>query len=144
MQSAEKLAPERGVDDANGVGIQKREPSVVGVRPRERFLRDRDLLLGAHEGDGAGWAVSDAGDTGGKVCPQFARAQRSFEFVRGSPGYPDEAEVPYRGTAGFGLTFEMDDVVSPTDCLVGVRRSEDPSAHNQNSHVEIVTFGLDQ
>ena len=33
-----------------------------------------------------------------------------------------------------GVTFEMDDVVSATDDLVGVRRPEDSSAHNCNSH----------
>lgn len=65
MQAAEELALECGVDDANCVGVEKRKAAVLGVFSPKRFLGYRNFLLRAHQGDGAGRAVSDSRDAYG-------------------------------------------------------------------------------
>ena len=134
MEAGEELAAQGGVHAANVVGVEQRESAHLGVVARHNVLGDRDLFRGAQQRDRSGGAEADLGDTSGQVGPQFAGPQRGVELVRATPGDPHQSEVAYGGTARFEFTFEMDDVVSATDGLVGVRRPEDSSAHNCNSH----------
>ncbi|GAB2651624.1 hypothetical protein GCM10027068_34680 [Prescottella soli] len=61
----------------------------------------------------------------------------------GPTGDPHQSEVAYGGTARFEFAFEMDDVVSASDGLVGMGRAEDSAAHNCNSHGHSMGIGLD-
>jgi hypothetical protein len=132
-QAAEQIAPHRGIDGTELLGVEQLETAQPGVGPGCGLGHQRQLGVVAGDGDRAVGAESDGGGVTGELLPQLPGPDGECELgSASSTADPCQTEVAHRCPARASVRLQVDDLEAMAAGLEGVHGAEEAATDDDH------------